>query len=352
MESKILIADDDIDCRDILVKILKSKNLFVEVSGDGAEAFDRLCAERFDTLITDVRMPKMNGLDLMKNIRYIQPDLPVIIITGFADLELAIESLNLGADGLFTKPFDAENLYSKINQCLTKRHLSETLLQSAKMFSLGELTTAIVHELRNVLLGINLSADILKKKVGSEPKSNSNIRTISEGVERAGRLINHLLNFSRPSDKLVAMSLEQLFDSLMILVNDRVKGQGITVEKEVDNLQIIGVMDSFNIIFLNLISNAIQSMEKGGILKISARKNDRIEVAISDTGYGIPDDIQKNIFDMFFTTKGEKGNGVGLALVKKEVEKMGGEILVKSAVGKGSTFTVILPREHGYLAIN
>ncbi len=352
MESKILIADDEKDYRDILVRILESKNLSVEVAGDGAEAFARLCAERFDTLVTDVRMPKMNGFDLMKNVRQIQPDLPVIIVTAFADLELAIESLNLGADGLFTKPFDVENLYSKINQCLMKRQLSETLLQSSKMFSLGELTTAIVHELRNVLLGINLSADILQRKGGSELKNNSNIRIISEGVDRAGRLINHLLNFARPSDKLVAVSLGQLFDSLLILVNDRLKGQNITVENDVDNLQIIGIMDSFNIIFLNLISNAIQSMEKGGTLKITARKNNRIEVAISDTGYGIPDEIQKNIFDMFFTTKGEKGNGIGLALVKKEVERMGGEIMVKSAVGMGTTITIILPKEHGYLVMS
>jgi signal transduction histidine kinase len=352
MESRILIADDERDYRDILVKILESKKLSIEVAGDGAEAFTRLCSERFDTLVTDVRMPKMSGFDLMKNIRHLQPDLPIIIVTAFADLELAIESLNLGADGLFTKPFDAENLYNKINQCLMKRQLSETLLQSSKMFSLGELTTAIVHELRNVLLGINLSANVLQKKGGGELKDNSNIKGISEGVERAGRLINHLLNFARPSDKLAEVNLGQFFDSLLILVNDRLKGQNIRVEKEVDNLQVIGVMDSFNIIFLNLISNAIQSMEKGGTLKISARRNNRIEVEISDTGYGIPDEIQKNIFDMFFTTKGEKGNGIGLALVKKEVERMGGEIMVKSAVGMGSAFTVILPKDHGYLAVN
>lgn len=126
------------------------------------------------------------------------------------------------------------------------------------------------------------------------------------------------------------------------MVNDRIKTQDISVERKIGDIAIEGVTDSLNVIFLNLITNAIQAMEKGGTLKISSRKNGKVEVSVSDTGYGIPPEIQNRIFDIFLTTK-KNGNGLGLALVRHEVEKIGGEILVSSEVGKGSTFTVRLP---------
>ena len=124
MESKILIADDEKDYRDILVKILESKNLSVEVAGDGAEAFTRLCAERFDTLITDIRMPQMDGIETISRIRkFIKEQgkitIPVIFITGFADPDAYVKAEKFGK--VIYKPFDMRIFLDEVDKALDKK---------------------------------------------------------------------------------------------------------------------------------------------------------------------------------------------------------------------------------------
>ncbi|MEK6591350.1 MAG: ATP-binding protein, partial [Nitrospinota bacterium] len=305
-----------------------------------------LRGKNFDLLITDVLMPNMNGIELIKESRKNQPNLPVIIITGFADMELAMEALNLGAEGLFTKPPDRDKLILKIKQCLEKKRLREALFQSAKMSSLSEWTMAIIHELRNILGVIGISGSILQKFSSSYSypecqRCKEPSKLIGDTIERASKTIDYLLNFSRPSGKKGIINLKKFFDSIFILMGDKIKHQNIVIERKIGDMVIEGVEDSMNVIFLNLITNAIQAMDKGGTLKISARQNGKVTIEVIDTGCGIPSNIQENIFDIFYTTK-KGGNGLGLALVKNEVEKIGGEILVTSEPGKGSTFAVIL----------
>ncbi|MBI5187698.1 MAG: response regulator [Nitrospirae bacterium] len=346
MKAKILLAEDEKVQLEALKVMLDSRNFSLTGAKNGVEALTELRENFFDLLITDMKMPKMNGIELIKESRKIQPDLPVIIITGFADMELAMEALNLGAEGLFKKPPDREKLISKIKQCMDKRRLREALLQSAKMSSLGEWTVAITHELRNILGAIGIYGNILQKFSSSYPecqRCKEPSKVISGSIERADRTIDYLLNFSRPSGKKGIINLERFFDSILSLMDDKVKYQNIVIERKIGDMVIKGVEDSLNIIFLNLITNAIQAMDKGGSLRIFARQNSKIEIEVSDTGCGIPPDIQEKIFDIFFTTK-KGGNGLGLALVKNEVEKIGGEILLTSEHGKGSTFTVRLPQ--------
>lgn len=346
MKAEILLAEDEKNHLEVLKSMLDSENFSLTGAKDGVEALTELREKNFDLLITDVLMPKMNGIELVKESRKIQPNLPVIIITGFADLELAMEALNLGAEGLFRKPPDRDKLISKIKQCLEKRRLREALLQTAKMSSLGEWTVAITHELRNILGAIGISGSILQKFSSSYPecqRCKEPSKLVSDTIERANKTIDYLLNFSRPSGKRGIINLEKFFDSIFILMGDKIKCQNIVIERKIGDIAIEGVEDSLNVIFLNLITNAIQAMDKGGTLKIFARQNGKVKIEVSDTGCGIPSDIQEKIFDIFFTTK-KKGNGLGLALVKNEVEKIGGEIKLTSEHGKGSTFAVILPQ--------
>lgn len=346
MKANILLAEDEKNHLEVLNLMLDSEDFSLTGAKDGVEALTELRGKNFDLLITDVLMPKMNGMELIKESRKIQPNLPVIIITGFADLELAMEALNLGAEGLFKKPPDRDKLISKIKQCLEKRRLREALLQTAKMSSLGEWTVAITHELRNILGAIGISGSILQKFSSSYPecqRCKEPSKLVSDTIERANKTIDYLLNFSRPSGKRGIINLEKFFDSIFILMGDKIKCQNIVIERKIGDIVIEGVEDSLNVIFLNLITNAIQAMDKGGSLKISARQNGKVKIEVSDTGCGISSDIQEKIFDIFFTTK-KSGNGLGLALVKNEVEKIGGEILLTSEHGKGSTFAVILPQ--------
>ncbi|MFQ5900819.1 MAG: response regulator [Thermodesulfobacteriota bacterium] len=346
MKYRILIVEDENIQRHILVGELTERGFHINAAVNGYEALEKLQEGVFDLLITDINMPEMDGIKLMKEVRKIHPDLPIIVTTGYADLDLAIEAINNGVEYLFRKPFGLDDLILKIEHALKKRRLANALLQSAKMASLGELTASVAHELCNALAETNMSGNILKKFPNLDSKQQRYLEIMIAGVDRVSRLIMHLLKFSRCSEKRVQIRLDNLFDTLLMLVDDRIRLQGITVERQFGEIYIEGVVDSLNIIFLNLINNAIQSMGKwGGTLKITASKNGQTVITVSDTGSGIPSEIQDDIFEIFFSTKGEKGNGLGLALAKKEVENMGGEITVESEVGKGTTFSVIFSED-------
>lgn len=235
-----------------------------------------------------------------------------------------------------------------------KQHLELQLIQSAKMAALGEMAGGIAHEVRNPLAITSSAAQILLKK-GNDPEL---LRECAEKIRlaaaRAAAIIETLLRFARPSEGLSEqVDVNSAVEETLSLIGHQISLQSIEIAKQLSPAlpKVKGNRNQLQQVFMNIIMNAYYAMEKGGQLTIESRlapatPPPAIEIRFADTGCGIHEQHLPRIFDPFFTTMpAGQGTGLGLSIAYSLVHQHGGMIGVQSEVGKGSTFTVILPAE-------
>jgi two-component system, NtrC family, sensor kinase len=233
---------------------------------------------------------------------------------------------------------------------LLRRH--QLLVQTHKLKAIGTLTAGVAHELNNPINNIMLTAAGLDEDYGalSDAERCEMIGDLVREADRARDIVRHLLDFARESEvELTPLDVEGLISETLQLASNQVKLAGVRVRGEVEaNLPAVyGDRHQLTQVVLNLVLNALDAMPGGGTLTISvARSADRhfVEIALADTGIGIPEQNLGSIFDPFFSTKqNAKGTGLGLSVSQGIVRQHGGDIRVASAVGVGTTFTVSLP---------
>ena len=230
-----------------------------------------------------------------------------------------------------------------------KRH-EDQLIQSRKLAAIGNLTAGIAHELNNPLNNISLTTEALIDEFDDwdrEAKLKM-LRTIADQVERAGATVANLLDFTRRDESsFEALSIDEVISRTLKLVANEISLHHIElVFQPGNNLpRVMGNAHNLQQVFLNLLLNAIQAMpEKGTLTVKSYIDNESVRADIIDTGVGIPSENLDKIFDPFFTTKEVgKGTGLGLSVSYGIVKKHRGHILVSSEVGRGTTFSVLLP---------
>lgn len=235
-----------------------------------------------------------------------------------------------------------EGLVEKRTIQLKEAH--EQLLKSERLATIGKLAAMVGHDLRNPLTGIAGATYYLKTKLGSimDKKTREMLELIENDIEHSNKIISDLLDYSReiPLDLTKTTPKLIIKDALtLVKVPKNIQTSDLTENKpkiEVD-------VEKTKRVFVNIIKNAIEAMPKGGKLIIKSKKtNCRLEIAITDTGTGIPKKILEKIWIPLFTTKA-KGIGLGLPICKRIVEAHGGTIFVESTVGKGTTFIVTIP---------
>jgi len=252
-----------------------------------------------------------------------------------------------------------QKLESKVEQRTSELTLAnEKLQRSDRLASLGQLSASVAHEINNPVAGV-LNLSMLMQRMLTEegvPRERlANFRrylsqVISE-TSRIGRIVSDLLAFShRSQSNRDTNDLNEIIQSTLSLAEHRLKLAEVSIELELaDGLLTVECNRSqIQQVLLNLVLNAAEAMHgsEGSTLHIASGKagGDRVFFAVSDTGEGIPDENLRRIFDPFFTTKGEgKGVGLGLAVSYGIIQSHGGEIAVDSAVGVGTTFTIVLP---------
>jgi PAS domain S-box-containing protein len=247
---------------------------------------------------------------------------------------------------------------------VTERHLAEDalreseqlLLQAHKMEAIGRLAAGVAHEINNPLAIINEKAGLMKDILDYSPDSGSNrekflglLSAIFESVNRCRTITHRLLGFSRRTE--ISNALFNLNDALREVVQFLEKEiffRNIHFEMNLreDLPNVISDKGQFEQVVLNILNNAIDVVEKGGRIEISTdvKDDNAIQVSVSDSGPGIPPDVLKHIFEPFFTTKEKgKGTGLGLSISYGIVQKLGGTIIVKSEVNRGTTFFIEIP---------
>ncbi|MDA8092109.1 MAG: ATP-binding protein [Nitrospiraceae bacterium] len=225
------------------------------------------------------------------------------------------------------------------------KNTQEQLVQAAKFAAIGELASNVAHEINNPLTSILGYAQLMR-----EDEDMNNIRRDLDIIEkeslRARDIVNSLLEFARKKPlKMGLVDINKVLESVIELIGVQTKDSRIRIAADWGNIPPIkGDEDQLKQVFLNLASNAVFAMGKSGTLGIKTFVlGDFVNIQVTDTGKGIPEELMGRIFEPFFTTKNEKGTGLGLSISYKIVQSHNGLFEVESAAGMGSRFTVKLP---------
>ncbi|MGD9974459.1 MAG: sensor histidine kinase [Desulfatirhabdiaceae bacterium] len=374
----IVLIDDEADIREVMTMSLQDSGYRVLDASNG-ESGIRLChQEKPEIVITDIRMPGVDGIQVLETIKTSLPDTEVIVATAFGDIDLAIRALQLDASDFITKPISDEALFLALKRAQQrytsrKKLLDYTalleqqvvnqarILHQDKLMSMGRLAASVVHEINNPLSGILNYIRLMIRMLGKgqpiefhKDKFLQYLEVVERETARCSGIVSNLLTFSRRTEPVVRpVNIPDLIDRSVMLIRHKLDISHIrlTVSVTPDIPVVNGDMNQLQQCILNLILNAIDAMPDGGSLTIRAGMgpdNAGVTIQIQDTGTGIAESDLPHIFEPFFSTK-EAGFGVGLGLstVFGIMERHGGRVDVISRAGQGATFTLWLPMSAG-----
>ena len=250
----------------------------------------------------------------------------------------------------------------EISRDITKEiSIQKTLMQQEKLASIGRLSAGVAHEINNPLTTILTSTMLLQEDLAPDDPTRQELELIANETMRCRKIVTSLLNFARQSHPHKQMNdLNQIINECILLTHKQAAFKDITIKYDAatDILPIWFDKSQIEQAIINLILNAVEATATGGTITVKTRwcsQKDCAQIIISDTGEGIIRNNLDKIFDPFFTTK-ESGTGLGLAITHGIIEQHEGRIKVHSEVGKGTCFTIYLPKnkengnESGYIA--
>jgi signal transduction histidine kinase len=371
---QILVIDDEMGPRESLRMLLKPE--YNVATADCVEAGLKLLKEKApDTIVMDIRMPGMTGIEGLRRIREIDPHLSVIMLTGFGALETAKEALRLGANDYISKPFDAGEMREVIGRNVERtrvqrasdgaaaeikelnNRLLKELAQKERLASLGQASAEFVHDLGNPLTIVWGYVQLLARKLektenGGAAENSTSIKELNI-IEQNVRMCRDLLTMWQSYGSVEAAPHKPM--SVSVILREVIKGvgpmaaqNGIELQAVIceDACMLVGDSVQINRAIQNVIINALQaSAETKGTIVIDCTPKDfYVDIRVQDHGAGIEPGQMSKIFDPYFTTKQSKsGTGLGLYITKKVVEDHNGSIKVESTPGVGTIFTIRLP---------
>jgi len=371
---QIVLIDDEADIREVTAITLQDAGYRVVTAADGQAGLALFAEYAPQIVITDIRMPRMDGLAVLESIKQSDQDTEVIVVTAFGEMDVAIRALQLDASDFITKPINDESLHLALRRArerytarkqardytalLEKRNADQArILHQDKMMSLGRLAASVVHEINNPLSGILNYLRLMTRVLNRGPldaehqaKFESYLELVESETDRCSRIVSSLLTFARKTPPaFTPIDFTDLMTRTLVLSQHRLGLSDITVTQHIDP-DLPPVKGDFNQLqqcLINLIFNALDAMPQGGTLDLSikARAGGRgVCLSVRDSGAGIAPADQNHIFEPFFTTKGEGGGvGLGLSTVYGIMESHGGTVTVNSKPGHGATFVLKLP---------
>ncbi len=365
---RILAVDDEKGLRDLLSYELGSRGYLVVTAADGFEAVEKVKQERFDLVISDIMMPRMDGVQALGEIKKIDPELEVIMATGFGTIETAVQAMKKGAYDFIQKPYGIEEMDAVIHRALEKRGLKAKVgeLAAARDAALeasrakSEFLATMSHEIRTPMNAIVGMAELLADTPLNEEQQQY-VQVLKRGGDTLLNLINDILDLSKVESG--HLELEEIEFNLQDFIERTIEFMAVRAHQK--NLElayhlsqsappvVIGDANRLRQILVNLLGNAIKFTEKGEVVvdvHVSPEDKEKkceLRFSVRDTGIGIPSEKIQAIFDPFTqadssTTRKYGGTGLGLSISEKLVKLMGGKMWVESEVGKGSTFNFMI----------
>jgi len=371
-KERILIVDDEALILDMVASYVSHIGFEAMTAKNGREALERLRNEPFTILITDIKMPEMDGFELMKTARAEFPDIHIIAMTGHGASYTFTDVVECGATDYIPKPFSLDEMRAKLNRVVRERGLLRDLKQ--KSLELGKanedlrrldnlksiFVSSVSHELRTPLTVIKEFISLTLEGHGGTLTEDQReyLGIAHKNILRLTNLIDTLLDFSRiESGKGLQLKLEPA--RLMEVVEDAsmtlahvFEEKRVTLENRLDPdiPQVLIDRNRLVEVLINLINNGIKFTSAGGKITIDTRglteKRDYLRVVVSDTGIGIPPEDLPKVFDRFYqgqSTGISMGSGLGLAITKEIIEGHQGSIQAESRLGSGTSFVFTLP---------
>ena len=353
----IIVVDDDANVLEYVSLMLEENGYATFSCNNAHDAVNKLKDTRVDAVLTDIVMPGTSGLELLETVRNIDPDMPVILVTAYADLSKAVESVKKGAYDFIMKPYEPEQLLRSLDKAVRYRRLvrlekeyqnkleefnkeMETLVAERSM-NLMALTVA--DRVRNPATVIGLACKkIIDKKVPAELKKYvSFIRDESDKLKAIVKSFQNLLGSRR--SMFGYEDVNEVVKNVISLIEKESTQKGIKLILHLAEqpLKINMQKDLWRIAVQHVLRNAIEATPAGGEVTVTTTaENDKVTLAVTDTGSGIPGQDKGKIFDPFYSTKSHR-YGMGLPLVKQIVSEHLGVIALTSEPGKGTTFRMV-----------
>jgi signal transduction histidine kinase len=355
----LVVDDDDVDsmtAKRALTNSTLPVKFEVESAGTMAKGVDKLKKERFDVALFDLGLPDSAGLETVKGAVSAAGEIPVVVLTGWADEQTGILAINLGAMDYLVKGPAIESMLGRTLLYALERKRVEHKLKEA-LAAKADLVNMVSHDLRIPLTAIKEGIDIVGSgEAGPVNEEQREFLSLAiRNVERLTRLITDFLDFEKiDADKqqfnIIENDINELAKDVQKTMGPIAKQKGVDLRIELEEgLPKIGFdYDGITRVVTNLISNAFKFTTDGSIVIRTKKQESGIEVAVADTGCGISKDDLNKLFIKYGQIKSAKvkdieGTGLGLAISKLIIEHHKGKIRAESELGKGTTFYFYLP---------
>lgn len=364
MQKSIIVIDDDDAVLLSVNKILSKAGFHVETFKDGVSGLEGVTELKPDLVVVDLKMPGLSGMEVINRVSEMDPYIIIVVITGYATIDTAVEAIKSGAYDFLPKPFSPDELRVIVNRGLEHRQLLQEShrLEIERELLKRQFVTLVSHQLKTPLVAIHQYLDTLKQ-LGDTPDTASKrqdwLERCLQRTDEVLAIIKDWLTLSKVESgsltgEILRVDLKPIILNTMEANADMAAEQGITLEAELpaDEYPVKGDRNCLAVLFDNLMVNAIKYNKPEGRVSVSVKAQDhQIVVAVADTGIGIPEKYRQALFDEFFRVKGQSsdqttGTGLGLAICKRITTEMGGTIEVESELDVGSTFRVSLPTYH------
>ncbi len=375
---KILLVDDEDGIRKVLKITLESAGYTILTAPDGETGLDIFVREAPDLVITDIKMPGIDGIELLKRIKHLNPETEVIMITGHGDMDLAVKSLQYEAADFITKPIDSLDLESAIQKAEDRMAISRNiktymedlkilveekdkkLNESEKLVTIGQTIAGMSHAIKNIAGGLKGSSFILEQGIEHENRQylKQGWEMMKGNIDKITKLSLDLLNYAKTTR--LNFQLENPNTparEIVQLMTHKAKEKKINFKFLPSPEKKLALLDSDAIhnCLLNLVANAFdafdESLDPDGqnqdgqrqmTLSITAQEKEII-YQVKDNGAGMSESVEASLFKEFITTKGMNGTGFGLMTTKKIIEEHHGTISFRTEPGKGSEFIIRIP---------
>ena len=360
---RILVVDDNAALAENLSEILESAGYAVRRAGTCAGALP-LARDGFDVALVDLRLPDGDGTALAPELKELQPDGEVVLLTGFATLESAVAAVRAGACAYLVKPCATQELLVTVEQAMRqvrlhgeKRDLRRRAQTAEKLAAVGTMTAGLSHEIRNPLNAAALQLSVLERRIQRLAKDAQApllepLVVVKDEIRRLDHILEDFLQFARPREFVPrSVDVVAVVTRVLDLLGGEAERQGVRLERDLDEVPpVAGDDERLRQVLVNLGLNALEAVKHGGLVRVSCRLDGRaehpesaVEVMVDDDGSGVPPESRERIFEPFFTTKA-KGSGLGLSIVHAIVTQHGGRMRVEESPEGGARFVVSLPR--------
>jgi signal transduction histidine kinase len=393
--SRILIVDDQIANICLLQNIL-SRVGYVNVKSitDSREVLEEIEACEPDLIILDLMMPYLDGFQVMQQLgTVLSPDnwLPVLVLTADATAKTKSKALANGATDFLHKPFDASEIFMRIRNLLQARHFREQLknqnesledqvakrtqeladalselkstqgrvVQQERLHAFSEMAGGVVHDFNNALMAVVGYSEILIRRpelLNDHKTVLEYLKTMNTAGRDASQVVTRLRDFYRPreqTDIFESVDFNTLLEQIVPLTQPKWKNQAlsrgctISLQLELQKVPpISGIPAELRELLTNLVFNAVDAMPAGGVITLRTRREEeQVVVEVADTGTGMTPEVRERCLEPFFSTKEDRGTGLGLSMVFGTIQRHEGILEIDSAVGKGTTFRIRLPSQ-------